>query len=39
MPSPALQLGVGMQTLSTLGFSREQVSAAILRCPEVVQYK
>jgi hypothetical protein len=33
------QLGQSLQVLSSLGFSREQVSCAILRCPRITKYK
>lgn len=38
-PEYPAQLGNGLKMLGSLGLSREQVSAAILRHPQVVQYK
>lgn len=38
-PQYPAQLGTGLKMLGSLGLSREQVSAAILRHPQVVQYK
>ena len=35
---PALQLGISLRELSALGMRKDQVSAAILRCPAVTQY-
>ncbi|KAL4448238.1 hypothetical protein ABPG75_005457 [Micractinium tetrahymenae] len=39
VPEYPAQLGTGLKMLGSLGFGREQVSAAILRHPQVVQYK
>ena len=40
LPPPCCppQLGRALQELSGLGFSKDQVSAAILKCPAVTQY-